>query len=73
MDEAWLISLDDDGPGFSTRCQQVLREGRVDDVAADGPGGKGLPIVMRALSGIGGTIRIESDPSKVRAGPLGSR
>lgn len=66
MDEAWLISLDDDGPGFSTSCQQVLREGRVDDVAADGPGGKGLPIVMRALSGIGGTIRIESDPSKVR-------
>lgn len=64
--EAWLLSLEDDGPGISTSHQQALFGGRAEDMFANGTGGKGLAIVVRALSGIGGTLRIESDPSKAR-------
>jgi signal transduction histidine kinase len=68
MDEAWLISLHDDGPGIALSRQQALLEGRFESTAVefDGEGGKGLPIVVRALCGVGGSLRIESDPAKVR-------
>lgn len=68
MDEGWLISLHDDGPGIETGTQQMLLEGHFNSTATefDGEGGKGLPIVMRALCGVGGSLRIESDPAKIR-------
>ncbi len=66
LGESWLISLDDDGPGISASQQQTLLEGRLDGAAFNGESGRGLPIVVRALSGIGGTLQIESDPLKVR-------
>jgi signal transduction histidine kinase len=48
--------------------QQILLEGRFESTATefDGEGGKGLPIVVRALSGVGGSLQIESDPVKAR-------
>jgi signal transduction histidine kinase len=68
MDEAWLITLHDDGPGIARGMQQILLEGRFESTATefDGEGGKGLPIVVRALSGVGGSLQIESDPVKAR-------
>jgi signal transduction histidine kinase len=68
MNETWLISLHDDGPGIAPGRQQTLLEGRFESTATgfDGDGGKGLPIVVRALCGVGGSLQIESDPAKVR-------
>jgi signal transduction histidine kinase len=66
--DAWLIGIEDDGPGISLAERNALRDGRI-QVA---PGersvseGNGLPIVKRALDAIGGKINVHSNPARER-------
>lgn len=66
--ETWFISIADDGPGIAMCKQQTLLEGCFQKVGVrmNIENGKGLPIVIHALSGIGGMLQIESDPTKIR-------
>jgi signal transduction histidine kinase len=67
-EDTWLMAVEDDGPGIPLREQGAFREGRFWSALPEckGGGGKGLPIVRRAIDGIGGTIDVQSDPSRKR-------
>jgi hypothetical protein len=69
----WRISVEDDGAGIPLAHQRALLNGKLPREALNaassggmGSGGMGLPIIVRAMEGIGGSLGIESDPSKHR-------
>jgi signal transduction histidine kinase len=68
QDNAWLIGMEDDGPGMKCAPHGASRQNGVLPVFAgrETRGGKGLLIIERALDAIGGAIEIQSDPPRKR-------
>jgi len=68
-EDAWRICIEDDGPGLPPRQRDAILNGeRPNDIdAATAAGsGLGLSIVVRALQGIKGSLKIESEPQQFR-------
>ncbi len=67
-DTAWLLSVEDDGPGMTAERQDLLSAaaGPANRVERDNGSGLGLAIVRRALDRIGGTIAVGSDATNQR-------
>lgn len=67
-ENAWFISIDDDGPGMKCGLRGASCENGVQSAPSGRgtPGGKGLLIIKRALDAIGGAIDIHSDPPRRR-------
>jgi signal transduction histidine kinase len=68
QEDAWLIGLEDDGPGITYGPRAAFKENSIELARprCGKPGGKGLLIIRRALDAIGGGIEVHSDPSRRR-------